>query len=214
MIKLYGAPMSPYFNKVKIALLEKGVKFEEVLQRPSQEPDVLARSPMGKIPFVEVNGHAISESTAILEWLEDAYPTAALLPPTPNGRARARESMLVIDLYLVPACAPLTRHLVFGRELSDSARAEADAALRRGLAALERLADFGPWLVGEYFSFADISAASALPQIAHATQALLGQNLLELLPGADDYLALLRKRHSIARTWDDKDAFLAGMDKA
>jgi len=211
MIKLYGAPMSPYFNKVKIALLEKGVKFEEVSQRPSQEVEVLARSPMGKIPFVEVNGYPISESTAILEWLEDAYPTAALLPPTPNGRARARELMLIIDLYLAPACSPLTRHLAYGHELSESARADADAALRRALAAIARQADFGPWLAGEYFSFADVSAAAVLPQVARATAAVLGSNLLELVPGADAYLERLGQRHSIARTWADKDAFLAQM---
>ncbi|XLM20734.1 glutathione S-transferase family protein, partial [Chromobacterium piscinae] len=101
MIKLHGIPLSPYYNKVKIALLEKGVNFQEVLTPPSQEEALLEKSPMGKIPFVEINGHPLAESTVILEWLEDAYPTASLLPPTPNGRALARELTAMLELYVM-----------------------------------------------------------------------------------------------------------------
>jgi glutathione S-transferase len=125
MIKLYGVQLSAYYNKVKIALLEKGVNFQEVPTRPSQEPAMLEQSPMGKIPYVDINGHALSESTVILEWLEDAYPTAALLPPTPNGRASARELMTMLDLYLMPAVGPLYRHLLFGAALDEAAKASA-----------------------------------------------------------------------------------------
>lgn len=205
MIKLYGAPLSPYYNKVKIALMEKGVKFEEVLMRPSQDQDVLERSPMGKIPFVEINGHALSESTAILEWLEDAYPTATLLPPTPNGRAHAREMMLLIDLYLAPACTPIVRHRLFGLPLDDAGRQASRDAIVRSLAALARLAQYGPWLAGEQFSFADVSAAAVLPVVKFVAREL-GEDLLASLPGADAYLAQLETRCSVSRTWVDRAA--------
>ncbi|UGA40503.1 glutathione S-transferase family protein [Chromobacterium haemolyticum] len=111
MIKLYGAALSPYYNKVKIALLEKGVNFQEILTAPSQQEELLAKSPMGKIPFVEVGGHAMAESSVILEWLEDAYPTASLLPPTPNGRAHARQLSAMLDLYVLSPALPLYRPL-------------------------------------------------------------------------------------------------------
>jgi glutathione S-transferase len=208
MIKLYGAPLSPYYNKVKIALMEKGVKFEEVLMRPSQDPEVLEKSPMGKIPFVEINGHALSESTAIVEWLEDAYPTATLLPPTPNGRAHAREMMLLIDLYLAPACTPIVRHRLFGTALDAAARQAARDAILRALNALARLVQYGPWLAGEQFSYADISAAAVLPVVMFAGHEL-GEDLLAGLPAAEAYLALLQTRYSVSQTWSDRDAAIA-----
>ena len=58
MLKLYGFPVSNYFNMVKIALLEKQIEFEEVLVYPNQEHDYLSKSPMGKVPCIETAGHA------------------------------------------------------------------------------------------------------------------------------------------------------------
>ena len=49
-IKLYGMPLSNYYNMVKTVLLEKGMDFEEVLVLPNQESDYLAKSPWGKVP--------------------------------------------------------------------------------------------------------------------------------------------------------------------
>jgi len=213
MIKLYGGPLSPFYNKVKIALLEKGVKFEEIRMRPSQTPELLDLSPMGKIPFVDINGHGLSESTAIVEWLEDAYPTATLLPATPNGRAHAREAMLMLDLYLAPAAAPFQRHRVFGDPLDDVARNEARARIVRVLTALAHLVQYGPWLVGEQFSFADLSAAAVLPMVQFAGNEL-GEDLLATLPGIDEYLARLATRESVRRTWADRAAALAQMLEA
>ncbi|RQO67067.1 glutathione transferase [Aquitalea sp. FJL05] len=214
MIKLYGVQLSAYYNKVKIALLEKGVNFQEVPTRPSQEPALLELSPMGKIPFVDINGHALSESSVILEWLEDAYPTAALLPPTPNGRASARELMTLLDLYLMPAAGPLYRHLQFGAALDEAGKVAAKAAIERSLLAISRLVQYGPWLAGEYFSFADISAACVLPLVASSTQQIYGEDLTTIIPGIEDYLALLGKRSSVARTWQDSAAARAAFLEA
>lgn len=50
MLKLHGFSISNYYNMEKIALLEKGIEFEEVDTRPSQEDDYLSMSPMGKVP--------------------------------------------------------------------------------------------------------------------------------------------------------------------
>ncbi|MGR8947427.1 MAG: glutathione S-transferase N-terminal domain-containing protein, partial [Gammaproteobacteria bacterium] len=62
MIKLYGFPVSNYYNMVKFAMLEKGVDFEEVSVMPSQEAEYLAKSPMGKVPCIETSDGFISES--------------------------------------------------------------------------------------------------------------------------------------------------------
>jgi len=210
MIKLYGAPLSPYYNKVKIALMEKGVKFEEVLMRPPLAAEWLDKSPMGKIPFVEINGQALSESTAVLEWLEDAYPTASLLPLTPNGRALAREIMLMCDLYLAPACRPVVRHRLFGAPLDAEGGRAVSAEIRRVLAALARRVQFAPWLAGEQFSYADVSAAAVLPVIGFVAREL-GEDLLESLPDLHAYQEKLAGRYSVSRTWADREVAITAL---
>ena len=67
MLKLYGAPLSNYYNMVKVSLLEKRLPFEEVLRPPTQEEEYLAKSPMGKIPTLETERGFITETHAILD---------------------------------------------------------------------------------------------------------------------------------------------------
>ena len=91
MLKLSGFHVSNYHNKVRLALLEKGIAFEEDANcRPSQKDEWLARSPMGKVPVIEVDGTALAESQAICEYLEDAYPQVPLYPKDPLARAKVR----------------------------------------------------------------------------------------------------------------------------
>ena len=90
MIKLYGAPLSNYYNMVKVALLEKGLAFEEVLTPPSQDAGYLAKSPMGKIPCIETPDGFLAESIAILEYLEAVAPSPSLLPSNAFEQAKVR----------------------------------------------------------------------------------------------------------------------------
>lgn len=66
MLKLHGFSISNYYDMAKIALLEKGIEFEEVDTRPSQENDYLSMSPMGKVPCLETDHGCITEVDAIL----------------------------------------------------------------------------------------------------------------------------------------------------
>ena len=70
MIKLYGLKMSNYYSLTKALLIEKDLAFEEIKAPPSQSEDYLARSPMGKMPSIEVDGQFLSESIAIFNYLE------------------------------------------------------------------------------------------------------------------------------------------------
>ena len=84
MITLYGFPASNYYNKVKLALLEKNIPFTEVAAHPMKlDADVLAASPLGKIPFIRTLQGTLCESQAIVDYLEAAHPTPALLPTDP-----------------------------------------------------------------------------------------------------------------------------------
>ncbi|WP_434631181.1 glutathione S-transferase family protein [Chromobacterium sp. CV08] len=211
MIRLHGIPLSPYYNKVKIALLEKGVNFQEVVTTPSQEEELLEKSPMGKIPFVEINGHPLAESTVILEWLEDAYPTASLLPPTPNGRALARELTAMLELYVMLPASPLIRHMLKGTRPEPEQAEEIRLAVARGIGAVAKLAQRRPWLAGEDFSFADLSAAGILPVVARLSQGFLGEDMTQRMEGCSDYLRRLGERQSVARVWAERDASLAAL---
>ena len=93
MLRLCGFHISNYHNKVRIALLEKGIEHvDDASCKPSQDEAFLARSPMGKVPFLELDdGRRLAESDVILEYLEEAYPQKPLLPKDPWQRAKVRE---------------------------------------------------------------------------------------------------------------------------
>ena len=101
MPKLYEHPFSPYVQKVKIALYEKNIAFEvEVPDTFSGAPTEFAKTnPRLEVPALVDDGFAIFDSTIILDYIEDKWPSPALLPPTPRERARVRMIEDVCDTY-------------------------------------------------------------------------------------------------------------------
>ena len=101
MLRLCGFRISNYHNKVRsIVLLEKGIAFEEDdTLAPKQTDEYLARSPMGKAPFLELDaGRCLSESQVICEYLEDAYPHKPLKELAKG--VRAFKALARFDPYL------------------------------------------------------------------------------------------------------------------
>ena len=122
MIKLYGLRMSNYYSLAKALMIEKGIEYEEVKAPPSQEEDYLERSPMGKMPSIEVNGRFLSESIAIFQYLEQLVP--GLLPEDPFEAAKAMELVchMKLDVELVARrCLP---ELLFNKPVSDETKKE------------------------------------------------------------------------------------------
>ena len=88
MFKLHGSAFSNYHNKVKLALLEKGLPFEEVdIGIKDKSEAVLSASPLGKIPFLTTPQGSLCESQVILDWLEATHPQPPLLPADPFAAA-------------------------------------------------------------------------------------------------------------------------------
>ena len=119
MIQLYGLRMSNYYSLTKALLIEKGLEFEEVKAPPSQKDDYLARSPMGKMPSIEVDGRTLSESLAICTYLERIAPEPAMLPEDPFEAAKVMELVchIKLDVELVARrCLP---ELLFKKPVSD-----------------------------------------------------------------------------------------------
>ncbi len=206
MLKLHGFSISPNHNKVKLALLEKGIEFEEVMQRPSQDETFLTRSPMGKIPVMEVDGKFFAESAVMLEYLENAYPAAPLMPTDPVERAKCREVIQVIELYLSGSSASgrLTGAAFFGAPVSDDAKKEAETLIERGVKAVTRLAKFSPFITGSKFTLADCVAFPQLSTVASVTSIVLGKNMVDGIPGAAEYLKYVSERPAVQKISADQ----------
>jgi glutathione S-transferase len=133
MLKLCGFRISNYHNKVRLALLEKGVPHEEDPGcLPSQKDDWVGRSPMGKVPILEVDGTTLSESEVICEYLEDAFPQKPLLPKDPIARARVRELITHLELHMELVARRLYGAVFFGGKVSDETREQVQKDLAKG----------------------------------------------------------------------------------
>jgi glutathione S-transferase len=207
MIKLCGFRISNYHNKVRIALLEKGVPHEEDDSvKPSQDEAVLARSPMGKVPFLEVDGTCLRESNVILEYLEDAYPQKPLLPKDPLERARVRELTAFIELHLELVARRMYGSLGGGKPVSDETRQRVEKDLAKGARALKALVKFEPFIAGRELTIADCAAFVHLPLVTLVTKNFFGRDFLEDIPQLRPYLKMLGERPAFAKVTEDRKA--------
>ena len=216
MLKLCGFHISNYFNKARIAMLEKGVPFElDPTCRPSQQEDFLARTPMGKVPFIEIDGAQLSESQVICEWLEDAYPQKPLYPRDPLERARVRELITIIELHVELVARRLYGQVFFKRPpMSDEARQAVEKDLAKGIRALRMRAKFDPYLAGGSLTLADCAAFVHLPLVSLTTKAAFGADMLESMPQIKPYLQMLGERSAFKTVNDDRKAAQAAMKAA
>lgn len=214
MIRLCGFRISNYHNKVRIALLEKGVAFEEDENvRPSQKDEYVAKSPMGKVPYLEVDGVRIRESSVILEYLEEAYPQKSLLPKDLFERARVRELVIFIELHMELVVRRLYGGLFFGGSVSDETRQQVEKDIAKGVRALKAVAKFDPYIAGKELSIADCAAFVHLPLVTLVTKTAFGRDFLEDLPQMKPYLKMLGERPAFAKVSEDRKAATAAAKK-
>ena len=171
---LYEHPLSSYAQKVKIALREKGLAF--TVETPAglgagtAEGRFAATSPRNQVPAL-IDGEAqIFDSTIILEYLEDRYPSPPLLPRDPVARANAR---MIEDV-----CDTLYEAINWGLgEIRWFKRAKGELAEQMKSTAAKQTAELQAWLTerlgsaqwfnGETFGWADLSVAPYLNRSFH-----------------------------------------------
>jgi len=208
MLVLCGSSISNYYNKVKLALLEKGVDFkEEYVATGGSDEAVLGASPLAKIPFLRTDRGPLCESQAILEYIEAAWPEPPLLPRDPFAAAKVRELAIYVDLHLELVARDLYPKAFFGGSLSDGNAARIRTALERNIAAFKRLARFAPYVAGDSFTQADCSAWNSLPLVSMTTRAIYGEDLLAAA-GIDlkSYTRLVGERPSAQKVAADRKA--------
>jgi len=206
VLKLHGFTVSNYFNMVKMALLEKGIDFEFVDVRPNQEGDFLAKSPMGKVPCLETDEGFISETNVIFEYLEDLGQGAALLPASAYDKAKVRELIKEIELYIELPARTCFAEAFFGGTVSAEVKEKAKASLIKGVEALQRNGKFSPYVAGDSFTYADIMFMYSVNLAGAASKRVLGMNLLENFPQMKELMALIGERESAKKIAADQKA--------
>ena len=169
MARLYHFALSPFCRKVRLVLAEKRIEVELIDEKywePSSE--FLARNPAGKVPILKIDGDTLSESQAIVEYLEETVPSPQLMPRQPKARAEVRRLCFWFDDKFH---REVTRNLLYervnkkvmrggypdGRAIKDGAR-----AIKFHLDYMAWLLDRRRWLAGDEMSLADFAAAAHL----------------------------------------------------
>jgi glutathione S-transferase len=208
MLVLCGFTVSNYYNKVKLALLEKGVPFtEEMVKTGSKDEALLEATPLGKVPFIRTAQGTLCESQAILDYIEAAHPNPPLMPADAWQAAKVRELITFIDLHLELVARELYPKAFFGGEVSEANAARIHKQLTKNIAAFKRLAKFAPYVAGATFTQADCAAWVSLPLVAMATKIVYGEDLLAV-GGLDwkPYSKLVGERPSAQRVTADRKA--------
>jgi len=206
MFKLYGFAVSNYFNMVKLALLEKGLPFEEVTFYPTQTPQSLAISPRGKVPVLGVDAGYINETAIILEYLEQSQKGTPLLPSDPFERAQVLAIAKEIELYIELPGRACYGEAFFGMTLPEAIKEKTRSELLLGFAALGRHGKFAPYVAGDSLSIADLYFLYSVPLACAVGQKLFGIDLLAEMPQAKALLERLEQNPHVQRIAADKDA--------
>jgi glutathione S-transferase/RNA polymerase-associated protein len=169
-VTVYDHPLSPYAQKVKIALMEKGVAFEAPL--PTAIGSGVASgafaeaSPRGEVPaLVDEDGTRVFDSTVILEYVEERWPEPPLLPETPAERARVRMLEDAMDTHFEAITWGLAEIHAFGRAsgaLAERMTAQAAEQLAAWFAWLSGQLGARPWFNGARFGWGDLCVAPFL----------------------------------------------------
>jgi glutathione S-transferase/RNA polymerase-associated protein len=206
---LYQHPLSPYAQKIRIALREKGVPFE-AKPLPVSGPDrtVVRVNPRVELPALDDSGAVIFDSTIILEYLEDRFPDPPLLPSGAAERAKVRMIEEVCDTHYEAINWGLGELLFFERApgaLGEELRRRAKEQIRDLHRWLENLLGDATWLNGSQFGWGDLAAA---PYVSMSQMFEIPPEPGTLLA---DWLERVMRRASVAATVDEARESLPGM---
>jgi glutathione S-transferase/RNA polymerase-associated protein len=201
MLTLYDHPLSPYAQKVKISLREKGVPFQTVmpggLGAGGAAGEFVEANPRAEVPALIDGDVGIFDSTIILEYVEDRWPTPPMLPKDAADRARVRMIEEVMDTHFEAINWGLSEIRWFKRaegEAAERLRARAAEQTQGAYAWLERRLAGRPWFNGEDFGWGDLAVVPFVNgSVGHGNPPAQGSVLAE-------WLARANARPSVAAT--------------
>ena len=169
-MKLYSYFRSSAAYRVRIALNLKGLAYARrdvmLLEDQQRSPEHLARNPQGFVPALEADGKVITQSLAIIEWLDARHPEPRLIPADPDARAGAMARALVIaaDTHPLNNLRVMRRLKAMGVD-EEERNAWTRHWIAEGFAALEAMAGGGRFLGGDAPGIADLCL---VPQMYNA----------------------------------------------
>ncbi|RYY47951.1 MAG: maleylacetoacetate isomerase [Sphingomonadales bacterium] len=156
--------------RVRIALNLKGVPYARrevmLLENQQRSPEHLARNPQGLVPALEVEGQVLTQSLAIIDWLDGRFPAPRLIPAEPDARAAALAQAMVVGMDIHPLNNLRVMRRLKAMGVEEDARNDWTRHwIAEGFTALEAMAGAGPFLGGEAPGIADLFL---IPQMYNA----------------------------------------------
>ncbi|MGH0028531.1 MAG: glutathione S-transferase family protein [Myxococcota bacterium] len=171
---VHGVNASPFVRKVRVALAEKAIDYDQVPQMPMGQPaEYYEISPLGKIPCYVEGDFALPDSSAIIAYLEKKQPEPHLYPQDARAFGRALWYEEYADTKLMDTVAGVFFNRVVKAKMMKQEPDE--ARVQECLEALPTLFDYlekeigdREVLAGSHFSVADIAVGSVFVNLAHA----------------------------------------------
>src|SRR5215510_4688301 len=136
-MKLYVFPLAPNPRRLLVYMAEKGIKLPieevDIMSGKNRTPEFLKRNPLGGLPVLELDdGSHLTESLAIMEYLEELHPKPSLLGNTPLERARVREAERICEIGVLGNVGTIFQntHPFFAQRVKQSPDAAANAKNR------------------------------------------------------------------------------------
>lgn len=183
----------------------KGIEFEAIQTYPNQTPEYLAIVPTGKVPALETPQGVLIETNVILEYLDDVSPNYPLIGGTAFEKARIRELMKMVELYIELPARRCHTEAFWGVPVADITKTEVKRALLSGMQAIARVASFSPYLAGDKLSAADIFFLYSADLASAVAKKLYDIDLLEEAPGAKALFDTLNKMPEVQAIANDKN---------
>jgi len=205
MLKLHGFAVSNYYNMVKLALMEKGIDFEEVKAYPSQQDDHLNKHPTGKVPALETDQGFIGETSVILDYIELGYPQAkSLIPSDPYQNARVKELMQIVSLYIEMSARLCYPEAYFGGKVSDETKEKCLTELEKGIKALKIRSNCSPYLAGDTLTLADVMFIFSIDLAMGVGKIIFQKDILADFPEAKELIQILNENPNVQKVLADK----------
>jgi glutathione S-transferase len=192
-LELYWGSGSPFAWRVMLTLEVKRLTYQSTLLEFSKgehkAPGFLKLNPRGKVPVLKDDGFVLSESLAIMAYLDRKYPEPTLFGTSPQETGLIWRAIMETEAYVLSAGDKLVRPLFFGQGLGETDQIqEAAATIRRELTRIDTELDGTTWLIGKQLSAADINLFPLVQMIVRAAGKDAAKSFnFELLPLAKSY---------------------------
>jgi glutathione S-transferase len=213
-MKLYNMNLSNFATKSRLVIYEKGLNQIEMAAIPGgdlKSAEYARINPLGKTPALDADGLMIPESEVINEYLEDKFPTPALLPKSPEGRAKVRIITRFHDLYLEPPLRAL-----FGqmnpKTRDDKVVTEKVTDFKHRVDQLEKMIADSGYACGADFTLADCALVPTMFFVTNLMP-MFGVQALDGHPKIAAWWTHVQSRPSVKKALGEMGEALAAMQR-